>query len=49
VIDLERRALHVLRNPTHDGYGQKFLVDEAGTITPIAAPRASIAVATIFP
>lgn len=49
VVDLEARAVHVLREPTPGGYGWKTQVGETDAITAFAAPRVSFPVGSIFP
>lgn len=49
VLDLVRRRLHVLREPVGGAYQQHMEFDEAGTVTPLARPELSLAVAALLP
>jgi Uma2 family endonuclease len=49
VVDLEQRAVHVLRNPAQGAYLQKTMISESGTLVASAVPSAALRVSAIFP
>lgn len=56
VLDVNSRRLEVYRDPVRDAeaefgwrYGTSWIVDEAGEVSPLALPEASLAVAQMLP
>lgn len=49
VLDLPNRRLNVFRNPSGDAYQTRFIVDEAGSIAPLAQPDRAITIASVLP
>ena len=49
VLDLNGRQLLVFRDPTANGYGTKFTVPADGTVSPLAVPGATVALAALLP
>lgn len=49
VLDVNQRQLHVLREPTEQGYGQHLILEETQSITPLHFPSCSLSVAALLP
>ena len=49
VLDLNGRQLLVFRDPTANGYGTKFTVPADGSVSPLAVPGATVALAALLP
>lgn len=49
VIDANRRRLHVFRDPVDGEYRTKMTLSESDTVSPIAAPHATITVSEMLP
>jgi Uma2 family endonuclease len=49
VLDLNRRRLHVFRDPACDTYTTHLTLSETDTLPPLAKPDATIAVADLLP
>ncbi len=49
VLDLNNRQLLVFRDPSADGYATQLTVPADGTVSPLAAPDATIRIADLLP
>ncbi len=49
VLDLPKHRIHVYRDPSGDAYQTRFIVDEAGSVAPLAQPDRAIAVSSVLP
>lgn len=49
VVNINARTLEVFRQPSATGYAQTFTISENDTISPLAAPGASVRVADLLP
>lgn len=49
IVNLQDRQLEVHRNPVGDTYADVTILREADSVTPLAAPQATIAVADLLP
>ncbi len=49
IVNIPERQLEVFRQPTADGYAERFTVAHGGTASPLAAPEARVAVAELLP
>lgn len=49
VLDVEKRELHVYRDPNPSGYESHVTLSETDSVSPLAAPTASVCVADLLP
>ncbi len=49
VININARTLHVFRGPTESGYAQETILSPEDAVSPLAAPKAVVAVADLLP
>ncbi|MDQ2800871.1 MAG: Uma2 family endonuclease [Armatimonadota bacterium] len=49
VVNVNARTLHVFHQPTADGYGSETVLGENQSVSPLAAPDSTIAVADLLP
>ena len=49
ILNLSGRQLEVHRTPLNGVWAQTFVVPESGTVSPLAAPEATVTVADLLP